>query len=113
MAKILVVEDEQVINDLIVKHLALVGHTCLSAYEGLRALELLRTHEPDLVILDVMLPGLDGFDLVKLMGDVPVIFVTAKSNLCLVVCHKLIACARASYCIKRKLFTYCLKLHLP
>ena len=81
MAKILVVEDEQVINDLIVKHLALVGHTCLSAYEGLRALELLRTHEPDLVILDVMLPGLDGFDLVKLMGDVPVIFVTAKSNL--------------------------------
>ena len=73
MAKILVVEDEQVINDLIVKHLALVGHTCLSAYEGLRALELLRTHEPDLVILDVMLPGLDGFDLVKLMVRVVIL----------------------------------------
>ena len=81
MAKILVVEDEQIINDLIVKHLTLVGHTCFSAYEGLKALELARANEPDLVILDVMLPGLDGFDLVKLMGDLPVIFVTAKSNL--------------------------------
>jgi len=81
MAKILVVEDEQIINDLIVKHLTLVGHTCFSAFEGLKALELLRTHDPDLVILDVMLPGLDGFDLVKLMGSTPVIFVTAKSNL--------------------------------
>ncbi len=81
MAKILVVEDEQIINDLIVKHLCLVGHTCVAAYEGVEALELIREHQPDLVILDVMLPGLDGFDLVKLVGDVPVIFVTAKSNL--------------------------------
>ena len=81
MAKILVVEDEQIINDLIVKHLSLVGHTCLSAYEGVEALALVREYQPDLIILDVMLPGLDGFDLVKLLGDVPVIFVTAKSNL--------------------------------
>lgn len=81
MAKILVVEDEQIINDLIVKHLTLVGHTCLSAYEGLKALEIVREDPPDLVILDVMLPGLDGFDLVKLIGNIPVIFVTAKNNL--------------------------------
>lgn len=81
MAKILVVEDEQIINDLIVKHLSLVGHTCFSAYEGVEALEIVREYQPDLIILDVMLPGLDGFDLVKLVGDIPVIFVTAKSNL--------------------------------
>lgn len=81
MAKILVVEDEQIINDLIVKHLSLVGHTCFSAYEGVEALALIREYQPDLIILDVMLPGLDGFDLVKLVGDIPVIFVTAKSNL--------------------------------
>ena len=81
MAKILVVEDEQVINDLIVKHLSLVGHVCLSAYEGVEALCLIREYQPDLIILDVMLPGLDGFDLAKLITDVPIIFVTAKSNL--------------------------------
>ena len=81
MAKILVVEDEQVINDLIVKHLSLVGHVCFSAYEGVEALSLIREYQPDLVILDVMLPGLDGFDLAKLITNVPIIFVTAKSNL--------------------------------
>lgn len=81
MAKILVVEDEQVINDLIVKHLSLVGHVCFSAYEGVEALSLIREYQPDLIILDVMLPGLDGFDLAKLITNVPIIFVTAKSNL--------------------------------
>ena len=81
MAKILVVEDEQVINDLIVKHLTLVGHVCLSAYEGVEALSLIREYQPDLIILDVMLPGLDGFDLAKLITNVPIIFVTAKNNL--------------------------------
>ena len=81
MAKILVVEDEQIINDLIVKHLTLVGHVCLSAYEGVEALSLIREYQPDLIILDVMLPGLDGFDLAKLITNVPIIFVTAKNNL--------------------------------
>ncbi len=81
MAKILIVEDEYPINNLISKNLTLTGHECLSAYDGLNAIDLIQSTRLDLVILDVMLPGLSGFDLIKLIGDTPVIFVTAKSGL--------------------------------
>ena len=81
LAKILIVEDEYPINNLISKNLTLTGHECLSAYDGLSAIELIHGMPLDLVILDVMLPGLSGFDLIKLIGNVPVIFVTAKSGL--------------------------------
>ena len=81
MAKILIVEDEFPINNLISKNLTLTGHECLPAYDGLSAIELIQGSSPDLVILDVMLPGLSGFDLIKLIGDIPVIFVTARSGL--------------------------------
>ncbi len=81
MAKILIVEDEYPINNLISKNLTLTGHECMSAYDGLSAIELIQSAKLDLVILDVMLPGLSGFDLIKLIGDIPVIFVTAKSGL--------------------------------
>ena len=81
MARILIVEDEYPINNLISKNLTLIGHECLSAYDGLNAIELIRGVSLDLVILDVMLPGLSGFDLIKLVGNVPVIFLTAKSGL--------------------------------
>lgn len=81
MARILIVEDEYPINNLISKNLTLTGHECLSAYDGLNAIELIQSTQLDLIILDVMLPGLSGFDLIKLIGDVPVIFVTAKSGL--------------------------------
>lgn len=81
MARILIVEDEYPINNLISKNLTLTGHECLSAYDGLHAIGLIQSMSLDLVILDVMLPGLSGFDLIKLIGDVPVIFVTAKSGL--------------------------------
>lgn len=81
MAKILIVEDEVVINDLISKHLTLVGHTCFSAHDGITALRIMRDQLFDLIILDVMLPGIGGFDLVGLTGEVPVIFVTAKNGL--------------------------------
>jgi DNA-binding response OmpR family regulator len=81
LARILIVEDEYPINNLISKNLTLTGHECLSAYDGLSAIELIQSTKLDLIILDVMLPGLSGFDLIKLIGDIPVIFVTAKSGL--------------------------------
>lgn len=81
MAKILIVEDEIPINNLISKNLTLTGHTCLSAYDGLSALQLLQRETVDLIILDVMLPGFSGFDLISLVGTTPVIFVTAKAGL--------------------------------
>lgn len=82
MAKILVAEDESKINDLICRNLSLVGHTAESAYNGEEALTLLSEGSFDLALLDVMMPGLSGFEVVqKLKKELPVIFVTAKDAL--------------------------------
>lgn len=82
MAHILIAEDETAINNLIRSNLKLVGHSCAQAFTGPEALELARSQSFDLVLLDVMLPGLDGFAVkVKLPADLPVIFVTAKTSL--------------------------------
>ena len=81
MALIMIVEDEPLINKLIAKNLTLVGHECVSVYDGHDAEAQLRQRVPDLMILDVMLPGLSGFELIRQAGEVPVIFVTAKIGL--------------------------------
>ena len=81
MAKILVVDDELPINKLVCKNLSLVGHECLAAYDGIQALEIIKDKNPDLVILDVMLPVVSGFEIIKLLNETPVIFVTAKNGL--------------------------------
>lgn len=75
------VEDEIPINTLIKKNLELVGHTCSSAYNGLAAVEAIGVHDYDLILLDVMLPGLDGFEVFEKIRGVPTIFLTAKSSL--------------------------------
>lgn len=82
MACILIVEDEKSINDLIAMNLALVGHTSEQAYEGNEALEYLKRNTYSLIIMDIMLPGMDGFALMKhVPADTPVIFLTAMGNL--------------------------------
>lgn len=82
MALILVAEDETALNRLICKNLRVVGHTTLSAEDGETALQLSKEHHPDLILLDVMLPKLDGFEVKRqLEQDIPVIFVTAKVGL--------------------------------
>ena len=81
MAKILIVEDEKSINNLIKLNLELVGHTCLQAFDGNTALELTANGRFDLAILDVMLPGASGFDIIGALKDSPAIFVTAKGGL--------------------------------
>lgn len=82
MAHILIVEDEKSINDLIAMNLALVGHTSEQAYEGNEALESLKQNNYSLIIMDIMLPGLDGFTLMKYVPEnIPVIFLTAMGNL--------------------------------
>ena len=81
MAKILIVEDEIPINKLIFKNLSIVGHECTSVYDGDTAISLINNTSPDLIILDVMLPGMSGFEVIKFVNDTPVIFVTAKSGL--------------------------------
>lgn len=80
MIKILVVEDEQAIRDLLYLHLTGAGYDCERAQDGAEAADLLDTHSFDLVLLDIMLPEIDGYELmdyIKPLG-IPVIFVTAK-----------------------------------
>jgi DNA-binding response OmpR family regulator len=82
MANILIIEDEKSINDLILMNLNLVGHTCQQAFDGREALSVLERFHPDLVLLDVMIPYKDGFELMSehAFGDIPVIFLTARDS---------------------------------
>ena len=77
MAKILIAEDERAINDLIKLNLTLVGHKCEQVFDGAAALERALSGEYDLLILDVMLPELSGFEIIGQIKT-PVIFVTAR-----------------------------------
>lgn len=82
MANILVAEDERAINNLVAANLRLVGHTCEQAFNGADALAMAAGGGYDLLLLDVMMPGLDGFEVkTRLPADQPVIFVTAKAGL--------------------------------
>lgn len=83
MAHILVVEDEESISDLIQMNLTMVGHTGVPALDGAAALELIRKEHYDLCLLDVMLPGQDGFSLLEhfRQAGIPVIFLTARGAL--------------------------------
>ena len=77
MAKILVLEDERAINDLIAMNLGMVGHTAVQAFTGREALEKAREQAFDLLIFDVMLPDTDGFSVYEKLKGTPVIFLTA------------------------------------
>lgn len=80
MANILIVDDERAINRLIKKNLELVGHCCQSAFDGEQALAMLKENEADLVLLDIMLPKLDGHRVLARIKGIPVIFLTAKDG---------------------------------
>jgi two-component system OmpR family response regulator len=83
-ATLLVVEDEPFMQKAVVASLRFLGFQVTAAENGTEALRLARSHPFDLLILDVMLPGIDGFEIVRrLRGDgnqVPVIFLTAKDT---------------------------------
>ena len=82
MRTILVVEDDIAIRDLITINLEMVGYKVLNAGDGLSAQRIIERESLDLVLLDVMLPKMDGFTLITNIRDkkVPVIFVTAKES---------------------------------
>lgn len=81
MARILVVEDERPIRNLIIRNLELIGYECVGAADGLQASEIMESTPFDLMIFDVMLPELSGFELIEFANGTPVIFVTAKEGL--------------------------------
>ncbi len=80
MANILIAEDEQAINDLIKWNLELVGHTCTQVYDGVKGLEEALSGGYDLLLLDVMLPEMSGFEVLERLKGLPVILVTAKAG---------------------------------
>ena len=79
MACILIAEDEKAINDLVKFNLELVGHSCAQVFDGNAALREAQTGGYDLIILDVMLPGYSGFEVMGQITGTPVIFLTARS----------------------------------
>lgn len=81
MANILIVEDEAVINELIRRNLTLVGHTCDCAFDGKEALSKLADKRYDLMVLDIMIPEMDGFEVMKQSQGQPAIFLTARDSL--------------------------------
>ena len=81
--KILIIEDEKNISEIVAKYLEKEGYTTLIANDGIEGLALFRDSHPDLVISDVMMPTIDGFEVlreIRLISDVPVIMLTAKQE---------------------------------
>ena len=81
MAKILIAEDEKSINNLIRKNLELVGHTTVCVFDGEAVFDELEKSSFDLILLDIMMPKMDGFQVIEeLREDIPVIFLTARDS---------------------------------
>ena len=83
MANILIVEDERNMQDIIAEYMRRGGHVCYTADDGVDALMLLKNNPVDLMILDIMMPHLDGFSVCKMareMSNMPIIMLTAKSE---------------------------------
>ena len=80
MIKILIVDDEKPICDLIDLNLSAAGYSCMAVQDGLAAIEAVEKNEFDLVLLDIMLPGADGYDVMEYIRPlkIPVIFISAK-----------------------------------
>src|ERR1700751_432117 len=82
--RVRVVEDDQHIRELVLLHLGLEGFTTVASGDGAEALQLARTERFDLVVLDVMLPGLDGVTVCRAirrephLKDVPILMLTAR-----------------------------------
>ena len=80
---VLVVDDEPIVREVVVRYLEREGYTTLEASDGERARILLESEPPDLVVLDVMLPGTDGLELCRWIrgrSDLPVIMLTARGE---------------------------------
>ncbi len=84
--KILIVEDEPAIHELVKYNLQKEGYSVISAYDGVAGADLARDQKPDLILLDIMLPRMDGIEVCKMLksntrtSGIPIIMVTAKSE---------------------------------
>ena len=81
MKTILIVDDDEYINDLLTEALTKEGYSVLQAFSGSEVLLNLETNTPDLILLDLMLPGMSGEEVIKKIRDIPVIVVSAKIDI--------------------------------
>ena len=83
MATVLVVDDEPIVREVVVRYLEREGHTTLEARDGTSARAIVEQERADLVVLDVMLPGIDGLELcrwIRARSALPVILLTARGE---------------------------------
>jgi len=82
MKKVLIVDDEETIREIVKLNLELAGYECIEAEDGETAIKVLEKTHPDIVLLDIMLPKKDGYQIAEdfIKKDIPVIFLTAKEN---------------------------------
>ena len=84
MQKVLIIEDEPNIRELVLYNLKQNGYQGIEAEDGLRGIEMVRSEKPDLILLDVMLPGKNGYDICKELRAeghrTPIIMLTAKND---------------------------------
>jgi DNA-binding response OmpR family regulator len=83
MATVLVVDDEPIVREVVVRYLSREGHETLEAADGVAARAVIERSYPDLVVLDVMLPGTDGLELcrwIRATSELPVIMLTARGE---------------------------------
>ncbi len=81
--RVLIVDDDAKIVELVKMYLARDGYGVLAAYDGNTALKLAREGHPDLIVLDIMLPGVDGLEICRILREessVPIILLTAKTT---------------------------------
>jgi len=80
---ILVVDDEDIVREVVCTYLEREGYTTVQASDGRAAQDLIESHQPDLIVLDVMLPEIDGFSILgelRQRTDIPVILLTARTE---------------------------------
>ena len=83
MYKILVVDDEDMIRRLIAKYAAFEGHSVVEAADGMQAVQMCREGEYDILIIDIMMPELDGFSAcreIRKFSDIPIIMLSARGD---------------------------------
>jgi DNA-binding response OmpR family regulator len=83
MTKLLLVEDDRTLRETLAYNLAREGYAVIESDNGITALDLARERKPDLIVLDVMLPGLDGLTVCRALRhemDVPIVLLTARSG---------------------------------
>jgi CheY-like chemotaxis protein len=86
MARILVIDDEAPIRENLVRFLVLEGHQVLQAADGRLGLEAIRTHRPDFILCDVMMPHMDGFEVLAAthadpaLRGIPFVFLSASAE---------------------------------